>query len=273
VVSPYWDARRGRGFPPASAADGFAEIAATRAGAPMAVAVQDGRGAGKVPVYGPDQADAPVDPRLEPVVGAVTNRQAYHGSTRDYVEAVAGRPVPGVELWVNVELFEPTPVAGECSRTDPRPLRGRTSKARVDSQIMAVGGHAAKIIAYRWEPFVVCRDDWDSPSLGESIAAAWHDPLVVRATRGHVDGRDGIQVRGHHLRGGTLRISYRQPGGLATTVTAAQERHQPAAAPGGLETAWAPFTPADLDPAHPWITVTAVNAVGRTSTTPYTFRG
>lgn len=273
VVSPYWDARRGRGFPPASAGPGFADIAATRAGAPMAIAVQDGRGAGKVPVYGPGQADERVDPRLEPVVGAVTYRQAYHGSTRDYVEAVASRPVPGVELWVNVELFEPTPVAGECSRTDPLPLRGRASKARVDSQIMAVGGHAAKIIAYRWEPFVVCRDDADSPSLGESVAAAWNDPLVVRAARSRVDGREGIQVQGHHLRGGTLRISYRQPGGAATVVTAAQERHTPAARPGGLETAWAPFTPAGLDPDHPWITVTAVNGAGRSSTGGHAFRG
>ncbi|MBB6350979.1 hypothetical protein FHU36_007551 [Nonomuraea muscovyensis] len=282
VVSPYWDARRGRGFPPAEAGEGFAEIAATRAGAPMAIAIQDGRGAGKVPVYGPDQAEAPVDPRLEPVVGAVTNRQAYLGSTRDYVEAAASRPVPGVELWVNVELFEPTPVAGECSRTDPLPLRGRASKARVDGQVMAVGGHAAKIIAYRWEPFVICRDDWDSPSLGESIAAAWNDPLIVRATRRGVAGREGIQVEGHNLAGGTLRISYRQPGGAATAaagaavdtvVTVVQERHTPAARPGGLETAWAPFTPAGLDPARPWITVTATNGAGRSSTNGHVFRG
>ncbi|MFD2355249.1 hypothetical protein ACFSTC_47340 [Nonomuraea ferruginea] len=32
MVSPFWDARRGRGFPPEQVEKGFDEIAATRAG-------------------------------------------------------------------------------------------------------------------------------------------------------------------------------------------------------------------------------------------------
>ncbi len=98
MVSPFWDARRGRGFPVEQVGKGFADIAGTRAGAPMAIAIQDGRGVGKVPVYGADEVDASVGPRLAPMVGERTHRQAYHGSTRDYVAEAARHVAPGVEL-------------------------------------------------------------------------------------------------------------------------------------------------------------------------------
>ncbi|MEU8247373.1 DUF4434 domain-containing protein [Nonomuraea sp. NPDC048916] len=269
TVSPYWDARRSRGFPPESVGRGFAEIAATRAGAPMAIAIQDGRGVGKVPVYGADEAGAEVAARLVPVVGRLTNRQAYHGSTRDYVEAAARHVVPGVELWVNVEVFEPTPVAGECGRADPLPLRGRAAKSRVDQQIMAVGRHATKIIAYGWDPFLTCRPNWDTPSLSDDLAAGWQEPIIVHAAL----ERGGITVEGHNLRGGTLQIAYRQAGAGVKTVAVAQGRHAPRAGAGAPESAWAPFVPDRLDPAHPWITVKAVNGAGRASTSGHTFRG
>ncbi|WP_113703471.1 hypothetical protein [Nonomuraea lactucae] len=272
TVSPYWDARRSRGFPPDVVGEGFAEIAATRAGAPMAIAVQDGRGVGKVPVHGPDQAGAGVDPRLAPVVGEVTNRRAYYGSTRDYIEAAARRPVPGVELWVNVEVFEPTPVDGECGRADPLPLRGRASKSRVDSQIMAAGPYPTKIIAYGWDPFLTCRQRWDTPSLSDDIAAGWDDPIIVHAVREAVGGRDGIRVQGHNLAGGALRLSYRRAGTREASVRAALERHTPPARPGAPESAWAPVSPGGPDPAGPWITVTATNGAGRTSTGGYVLR-
>ncbi|MEV0596765.1 DUF4434 domain-containing protein [Nonomuraea cavernae] len=266
TVSPYWDARRSRGFPPESVGRGFAEIAATRAGAPMAIAIQDGRGVGKVPVHGPDETDAQVAERLVPVVGRLTNRQAYHGSTRDYVEAAARQVTPGVELWVNVEVFEPTPVAGECGRSDPLPLRGRAAKSRVDRQIMAVGRHATKIIAYGWDPFLTCRLNWDTPSLSDDLAAGWQEPIIVHAA---LEG-GGLAVEGHNLRGGTLQIVYRQAGAGEVRVDVPQAAHT---SRGGLESARAPFVPDRLDPAHPWITVKAVNGAGRTSTSGHTFRG
>ncbi|HEX4812065.1 MAG TPA: DUF4434 domain-containing protein [Nonomuraea sp.] len=253
LVSPYIDARRGRGFPPAQAAEGLADIAATRAGLPMAVAVQDGRGTGKVPVHGAHERDARVEARLAPVVGDVSYAAAYHGSTREYVEAAARRVPPEVELWVNVEGFEPTPAAGECGRVDPLPLRGRTSKSRLDRQVMAVAAHATKIISYGWDPFFTCRSRHDTPSLADDIAAGWQQPIIVNATRHDRDGRPGTLVEGYHLRGGTFRFD--PPGAVVE-----QEWH----GRGRLESAWVPYAP----PRNAWTSITATNDVGRTGT-PY----
>ncbi|MGR6923457.1 hypothetical protein ACU635_55150 [[Actinomadura] parvosata] len=292
VVSPYIDARRGRGFPPSQVRDGLAAIAGTRAGTPMAVAVQDGRGTGKVPVHGPQDGAAKVAPRLVPVVGDVTNEQAYYGPTSAYVAAAARRVPDGVELWVNAEGFEPTPAAGECGRADPLPPRGRTTKARLDQQVMAAGPHIAKIISYGWDPFFTCQARYDTPSLADDIAAGWQQPIIVNAIPQELDGRPGVLVEGYHLKGGTLRL---EPGGAVVP----QERHwqgrprqdRPESTGGGpsptgsiplptgvgpspaggepgstgtrLESAWVPYT-------WPWTSVTATNAAGYTSTSAYT---
>ncbi len=271
MVSPFWDARRGRGFPIEQVAEGFADIAGTRAGAPMIIAIQDGRGVGKVPVHGADEADAPVGPRLAPMVGELTHRQAYYGSTRDYVAEAARHVRPGVELWVNVEVFEPTQVAGECGRANPFPLRGRAVKSRVDEQVAAVGANATKIIAYGWDPFLSCRSDHFATSLSDELAAGWQQPIVA-------DARwtgSGVTVEGYRLRGGSLRFTYQQAGGGTKTVTSAQQRHAPAsgAVPAGLETAWAPFDAPGLDPERPWISITVENGAGLTSTGDHALHG
>ncbi|MEV0201012.1 hypothetical protein [Nonomuraea sp. NPDC050691] len=282
VVSPYWDARRSRGFPPSVVGEGFADIAATRAGLPMAIAIQDGRGVGKVPVYGAGQDGDPMDARLVPVVGAVPYRQAYYGSTADYVAAAARRAGHGAELWVNVEVFEPTPVEGECGRTDPLPLRGRATKSRVDRQVMAVGRYATKIIAYGWDPFLTCRDRPGAPSLADTITAGWNDPLVMDARRRTVGGRDGIEVRGLNLRGGTLRVTYQETGGAVKTVTVTPEPGGDGQGDGQMsddrpdgvarELVWAPFDPAGIDPDRSLLMITAVNGAGRTSSAGFAFR-
>lgn len=185
LVSAYFDARRDKGFPPERVGPGLLAIAATAHGAPMVVAVQDGRGTGKVPVYGCDE-DAKVDRRLVPMVGDVTNRQAYYGSTYDYLQAAARSRPPGVELWMNAEAFEPAPVAGQCGRADPLPLRGRTTKKRLDAQVMAAGAAGAavtKVISYGWDPFLTCRLNWMTPSLSDDLHASWNAPLIVGAPR------------------------------------------------------------------------------------------
>ncbi|MET8001729.1 DUF4434 domain-containing protein [Nonomuraea glycinis] len=274
MVSPFWDARRGRGFPVEQVGKGFADIAGTRAGAPMAIAIQDGRGVGKVPVYGADEVDVSVGPRLAPMVGERTHRQAYHGSTRDYVAEAARHVEPGVELWVNVEVFEPTQVAGECGRANPFPLRGRATKSRVDEQVAAVGGNATKIIAYGWDPFLTCRSDDATPSLSDDLAAGWRQPIIADARWTGA----GITVEGYRLGGGDLRFTYQARGAGTRTVTVPQQRHAPRTGnadrvPGGLESAWAPFAPGDLDPARPWITITATDGAGHTSTGGYAFDG
>ncbi|GGP05171.1 hypothetical protein LDL08_05730 [Nonomuraea glycinis] len=303
MVSPFWDARRGRGFPVEQVGKGFADIAGTRAGAPMAIAIQDGRGVGKVPVYGADEVDASVGPRLAPMVGERTHRQAYHGSTRDYVAEAARHVEPGVELWVNVEVFEPTQAAGECGRANPFPLRGRATKSRVDEQVAAVGGNATKIIAYGWDPFLTCRSDDATPSLSDDLAADWRQPIIADARWTGA----GITVEGYRLGGGDLRFTYQARGAGTRTVTVPQQRHAPRTGdadrasdggdadrepdggdgdrapdggdgdadrvPGGLESAWAPFAPGDLDPARPWITITATDGAGHTSTGGYAFDG
>ncbi|WP_157547895.1 DUF4434 domain-containing protein [Nonomuraea candida] len=257
VVSPYIDARRGRGFPPSQVAEGLADIAGTRAGQPMAVAVQDGRGTGKVPVHGPHEADARVAERLVPVVGDVRNAQGYHGPTSAYIETAAANVPDGVELWVNAEGFEPTPVAGECGRLDPLPHRGRTTKSRLDRQIMAAGAEVAKIISYKWEPFYTCQAGHDTPSLADDIAAGWQQPIIVNAYRKELNGRPGLLVEGYHLHGVTLRFD---PQG----AVAAQEWH----GRERLESAWVPYEP----PPGTWTSITATNATGHTSTNPYVMR-
>ncbi|MER6942942.1 DUF4434 domain-containing protein [Nonomuraea sp. NPDC000554] len=257
LVSPYFDARRTHGFPPGQVARGLEEIAATRAGAPMAIAAQDGRGTGKAPVYGADESDARVDPRLAPMVGDVTNRQAYYGPTRDYFAAAASRPLPGVELWANVESFEPTQVAGECGRADPLPLRGRTAKGRIDRQVAAAAPFTSKIISYGWDPFFTCQDGFARPSLSDTLASGWNEPIIVDASRKSVDGRDGIAVEGYNLKGGTLRVTYQ-----GKSVTAPLEQR------GGH--AWAPFAFGDAGGA--WISVAATNGAGRSSRSGYVMR-
>lgn len=254
VVSPYIDARRGRGFPPSQVAEGLADLAGTRAGLPMAVAVQDGRGTGKVPVHGPGEGAAKVVPRLVPVVGEVSNAQAYYGPTSAYVAAAARRMPDGVELWVNVEGFEPTPAEGECGRADPLPPRGRTTKARLDQQVMASGPHPVKIISYGWDPFFTCQARHDTPSLADDIAAGWQQPIIVHASQQTRDGRPGVLVEGYHLQGGSLRF---EPGGAVVP----QEWHSR----GRLDSAWVPY-------AWPWTSVTATNAAGHTSTSGYASR-
>ncbi|TMR91801.1 DUF4434 domain-containing protein [Nonomuraea basaltis] len=253
LVSPYIDARRGRGFPPEQVEEGMADIAATRAGAPMAIAVQDGRGTGKVPVHGGNERDSPVEARLVPVVGAVSYGQGYYGSTRDYIEAAARKVPSGVELWVNVEGFEPTPAGGECGRVDPMPLRGRTTKSRLDRQVMAAGTHARKIISYGWDPFFTCQARYDTPSLADDIVNGWQQPIIVNATRKDMNGRAGVLVEGYNLRGGTLRFD---PQG----VEVKQEWY----GRDRLESAWAPYVPTG-----PWTSITATNDAGQSSTSPY----
>ncbi|MEU6721524.1 DUF4434 domain-containing protein [Nonomuraea sp. NPDC046802] len=255
VVSPYIDARRGRGFPPDQVREGMADIAGTRAGAPMAIAVQDGRGTGKVPVYGVHEREARVEARLVPVVGEVGYGQAYYGSTRDYIEAAARQVPDGVELWVNVEAFEPTPAPGECGRVDPLPLRGRPTKSRLDRQVMATGPYGSKIISYGWEPFFTCQARYDTPSLADDIAGAWQQPIIVNAVRKDVDGRPGLLVEGYHLRGGTFRFD---PQGAVVR----QERHERR---GRLESAWVPYAPPGTT------SLTATNEAGQTSAAPYVF--
>lgn len=251
VVSPYIDGRRGRGFPPEQVEEGLADIAGTRAGLPMAVAVQDGRGTGKVPVHGEHEGAVAVAARLVPVVGQVTNEQGYYGSTRDFMVAAARRVPDGVELWANIEGFEPTPAAGECGRVDPLPLRGRTTKARLDQQVMAVAPHSTKIISYGWDPFFTCQDGPGGPSLADVIAQGWQQPIVVSAHPKELNGRAGVQVEGYNLKGGTLRFGQTE---------VAQEWY----APGRLESAWAPYPPTGSPTA-----ITATNGAGFTSTSPY----
>lgn len=244
LISPYLDARRGNGFPPSLVAEGLAQLAATRAGLPLAVAVQDGRGTGKAAVYGPHEADAPVGPHLEPAVGPLTHRQAYHAPTRDYFLAAARHLPKGLQLWMNLEVFEPSPQSGPCPRRE-QPQRGSATKDRLDRQLTAAAGQVAKVVAYAWNPYLTC----GASPLGEQIAASWTQPVITDATR----SGDGLALRGHQLDGASLTLAYRTTSGTQTTLTTR-------AAP------WIAFTPAELDPAAPWVHLTVANS---TFTVPY----
>lgn len=241
LVSPYLDARRDKGYPPELVAEGVAALAATRAGAPMIIAAQDSRGTGKVGVFTADETGAALDANLAPIVGTGTNEQAYYGSTRDYFVAATRERVEGVELWMNVEVFEPSPQSGTCARP-VQPQRGRTDKERVDRQLSAAAGLVSKVISYAWDPYLSCAED-GRPSLGEEIAARWGEPIVYSAAR----SGEGLALSGHRLGGAAVTISYRDTGGAHRSVPV-------------TGAAWVPFAPADVDPRWPWIRVSAGNA-------------
>ncbi|RJL24444.1 hypothetical protein [Bailinhaonella thermotolerans] len=274
LVSPYWDARRDRGFPPGEAGAGFADIAATRAGSPMAIAPQDGRGVGKVGLYLPDEAGERVDPRVAPVVGEVSNEEAYFGSIRDYYRA-AGRArdaLDGVELWMNLEAMEPTALPGECGA----PPRARTTGERVDRQLMVAGPHVEKVVGYAWDPFLRCRSEDGSPPLHAELAAAWDRPIIVSAAERSRGGRPGVEVQGYNLAGATLRLTHLRPGDDAPqAVSAPLAVSAPPSGrpyPAAFQSAWAPVVPDGIDPDRPWARLTAISPAGGASTGSFPLR-
>ncbi|MCK5802215.1 MAG: hypothetical protein KAI66_05255 [Lentisphaeria bacterium] len=204
MVSPYWDARKRRptGVTPASVREGIGHIARTDVDI---IAPQDSRGTGKVGLFWKSQAGDPVAAGLRCVsgVGETTYGEAYHASTRDFyrvareaVDALAKEGIK-VELWANLEGFAPGKGVPCGSFTTTQ----RTTKERLDRQIMMAGTHPAKIISYMWDSYYTAKAG-RSETLADAILAVPDRPIAVEA---HREG-ERLVVVGYHLAGGDIEI-------------------------------------------------------------------
>ncbi|GAA3443432.1 DUF4434 domain-containing protein [Planomonospora venezuelensis] len=268
LVSPYLEARKKKAFSatPRQAAAGFEALARTGVGI---IAPQDSRGTGKVGLFWPDERDEPVDDLLRPVVGeGVSNGDAYHGSTRDYYREMAGARTRMVEqghdvqLWANVEAFEPSGAESCGSRTG---TRGRTSKERLDRAVTQVGRYVSKVVSYMWSDFFTC----GRPSLSEEIAGDHDRPIPVDAVRLPRDIQDGIEIRGYNLAaGGKVTITWEgqdAPGSVA--IAGVDLAPPPPDTPTGMGTAWVPFDWTRVPP-ETWVRVEVAAADGRSAAEP-----
>jgi hypothetical protein len=267
LVSPYLEARKEKGFSatPKEVAAGFEAMARTGVGI---IAPQDSRGTGKVGLFWPDERDEPVDERLRPVVGETTNGDAYHGSTRDYYREMAAARARmaeqgyDVQLWANVEAFEPSGTEPCGTRTG---TRGRTGKERLDQAVTQVGSYVSKVVSYMWSDFFTC----GSPSLSEEIAADAGRPIPVEAVRAGRDIRDGVEIRGYDLAvGGRVTITWEgQDAPRTVDVAGVDLSEPPPGTPDRMMTAWVPFDWTQV-PADTWVRIEVAAPDGRPAAEP-----
>ncbi|MBB6346493.1 hypothetical protein FHU36_003002 [Nonomuraea muscovyensis] len=269
LISPYLDARRRVAFgqTPAQVAEGFKALVKTGVGI---IAPQDSRGTGKVGLFWPDQRDDEVDERLRPVVGETTYGTAYHGSTRDYYREMALardemlRAGHEVELWANVESFEPSgdkPCAAQGTR-------GKTDKKRLDQAVTMAGRYVQKIVSYMWSDFMTC----GSPSLEQEVMKDWDRPIAVDAIRRGRDARDGVEVRGYHLKDGTVTVTWQDGATEMVIATTGWLDEDPLEElPEGMQTAWVPFDWGQV-PAGEWVRIGVRLPSGQETTEPLRVR-
>ncbi|MFJ2028261.1 DUF4434 domain-containing protein [Streptosporangium sp. NPDC087985] len=265
LVSPYLDARKQWPISatPKQVAAGFEALAKTGVGI---IAPQDSRGTGKVGLFWPDERDDRVDERLRSVVGkTATNGSAYHGSTRDYYREMAAardRMVErgyNVQLWANVEAFEPS--QGEFCQ-DRTGSRGRTDKKRLDTAVTQVGRYVSKVVSYMWSDFFTC----GSPSLAEEIARDYDRPIPVDAVRRERDIQDGVEIRGYNMPlGSEVTITWDgQDAPRVVEVAGVDLTEPPPDLPVGMGTAWIPFDWRQV-PGGTWIRIEVTSPNGRTA--------
>lgn len=267
LVSPYLDARKRLPFSatPRQVAAGFEALA--RAGVGI-IAPQDSRGTGKVGLFWPDQREERVDDRLRPVVGETTNGAAYHGSTRDYYREMAAaraRMVAqgyDVQLWANVEAFEPSGDEPCAPRTG---TRGHTDKKRLDAAVTQVGRYVSKVVSYMWSDFFTC----GTPPLAEQIARDSDRPIPVDAVRLKRDIQDGVEIRGYNLPlGSTVTVTWDgAPSPKAVEVTGVDLTEPPPDLPAGIRTAWIPFDWSRVPPGS-WVKIEVAAPDGRAAAEP-----
>ncbi|GII01663.1 DUF4434 domain-containing protein [Planobispora takensis] len=268
LVSPYLEARKKKAFSatPKEVAKGFEALARTGVGI---IAPQDSRGTGKVGLFWPDERDEPVDDRLVPVVGeGLSNGEAYHGSTRDYYRAMAEARAKMVEqgydvqLWANVEAFEPSSAQPCGPRTG---TRGATDKDRLDRAVTQVGRYVSKVVSYMWSDFFTC----GSPSLAEEVMRDHDRPIPVDAVRLGRDIQDGIEIRGYNIPvGAKATITWEgQETPRTVDVAGVNLAPPPEGTPTGMATAWLPFDWTRV-PADAWVRIEVAAPDGREAAEP-----
>jgi len=205
MVSPYWDARKRcpTGVNIASVRAGIGHIARTDVDI---IAPQDSRGTGKVGLFWKRQRGDAVAAGLRCVdgVGDATYAEAYHASTRSFYraarEAVDALSATGlkVQLWANLEAFAP----GKGIPCGNFTTSQRTTKERLDRQIMMAGVYPEKLISYMWDSYYTCRAGHPE-TLADAIAVDHGRPILARARR----YGDRLVVLGYHLVEARLEVS------------------------------------------------------------------
>ncbi|MBT3381870.1 MAG: hypothetical protein HN742_04350 [Lentisphaerae bacterium] len=236
MVSPYWDARKRRptGVTADSVRRGIIHIARTDVDI---IAPQDSRGTGKVGLFWDVEASAPVAAGLHCVtgVGETTYGDAYHANTRRFYqaarEAVDSLTAEGitVDLWANLEGFAP----GKGIPCGSFTTSQRTTKERLDRQIMMAGTYPAKLVCYMWDSYFTCQAGHPEP-LADTILAGHDQPIVVAAAR--EDER--LVLTGYHLAGGQAEVSDGDQVLIAPPGTGVVKRRDPGESgryPDGLE--------------------------------------
>jgi hypothetical protein len=250
LLSPYWDARKGKptGTDVAAVKQGIKLLARRDVDI---IAPQDSRGTGKVGLFRPHQASDQVDPRLTPSVGAATYGEAYYATTTDFYRAarealdeLAEQENLRVELWANLEAFEPGAgvPCGSFSTTQ------RTTKERLDQAIMFAGPHPSKLISYMWDSYYTCKAGLDE-SLGDEIEADWRRPIVVEAFPQTVKGQGGVILRGYNLTEAGVELAFADRAGADRRAMVPAAQCKVNAAFGGvdarypvrLQEVWVPF--------------------------------
>ncbi|MFW6600506.1 hypothetical protein ACQBAU_18400 [Propionibacteriaceae bacterium Y2011] len=277
TISPYVDARPHMGVPIEMSRTAFIRMANTApAGTAINIAPQDGRGTSKVGAYFPDEIDNIVDPQLWPLVGEVTYREAYRGTTGEYYSsAAAGRAElanPDAELWYNIELMRRGVGEGQTA-CDPSTGSIAATWDQVSKQVSVAGNHATKVIAFMYDRIATCTNP-GIPSLVDQLLAAEGRPIPNSAA--WVDGssrsRAGVLITGYDLGRATATISYRSTDGsvreqhfsrseLRWHPTYGRQHADTMAI--GVQALTAPLArPADLDPEMPWLEVSITNPAG-----------
>lgn len=208
LVSPYWDARKAdpNGQQAYSIKNGFKKIAATNVDI---IAPQDGRGTGKVGLFWPYQSSEIVPSVLWPIVGCKTYGQAYYAETREFYrvcrEAVGELASQGifVNLWANVEAFEPSGSGPACQ--NPNPI-WRTTKNRLDQALTFDGTYVSDQVSFRWELFYFRGNQ--SQTIEQQIQTDWKRPILVEAFRWYSNYQNGVIIRGYNIVTGNIRFTY-----------------------------------------------------------------
>lgn len=270
LVSPYWDVRltAETGVDVDSIRRGIQRIAETGMDV---IAPQDGRGTGKVGLFWPYEEDEPVDARLGPAVGSVTYGEAYRATTtelyaaaREGLDALAVEEGLAVDLWANVEAFEPG--AGDtCGYFSDIQ---RTAKERLDEALTFHGASASKLISFMWDGLYTCAGG-EPTTLAEDVASDHARPIVSAGFLFESGGAPGLILRGYHIADAVFDLTWYDGAWQirSATVSASEGWIDPdfgatsEAHPDRLQEVWIPFDDSDLAPAF-WIHVRATGPGG-----------
>lgn len=235
MVSPYWSSQKKylSSLPPAQVSD------ANKAMAAMGfdiIVPQDGRGVAKTAPFYPYQVNDPLPtPLLAPNTPHDTYGEAFFISTQDMyryarqgIDAHNAQTGSSVQLWANLEAFEPS---GTCGGL------GATTKDRVDTLIGFDKTHTSYMISFMWDPLFYCTTPG---GLKDEIAAQPSRPIIYDVQYGSYGGVAGLRLKGFNLVSGvTLSLTWYNSSWAIQSSGPGLTHIVPTGSDGG--SAWVPF--------------------------------